>query len=113
MNMFKWIPDVDVMSTTVASKYLWVYWVVTIPLTATVLIVWRIWSNKNVMPENNVDTSNERVTGAKDATDLDTSETGFLTTRELMADFSEAQRDQLRPYRRGPFTLPRTEESAA
>jgi hypothetical protein len=41
MTMFDWKPqDQD---SGVASKYLWVYWVVSIPLTAFVLLCWRVW----------------------------------------------------------------------
>lgn len=39
--MFDWKPESP--ETQITSKYFWVYWAVTIPLTATVIGVWRVW----------------------------------------------------------------------
>jgi hypothetical protein len=38
MSMFNWAPD-----SGVASRYLWVYFVVSIPLTITVIVICRVW----------------------------------------------------------------------
>ncbi|KAH7402689.1 hypothetical protein BKA66DRAFT_6936 [Pyrenochaeta sp. MPI-SDFR-AT-0127] len=41
MTMFDWTSDPT--RTLTSSKYLWIYWAVAVPLTALVLITWRIW----------------------------------------------------------------------
>jgi Mg2+ and Co2+ transporter CorA len=46
MDMFQWQPD-DGGPATV-SRLFWVYWVITIPLTAIVLAGWLIWTRKSV-----------------------------------------------------------------
>ncbi|ORY06764.1 hypothetical protein BCR34DRAFT_518735 [Clohesyomyces aquaticus] len=43
MTMFDWTPNPEQPDSRIASVYLWVYWVVAIPLTITVLIIWRVW----------------------------------------------------------------------
>ncbi|KAF2735556.1 hypothetical protein EJ04DRAFT_491412 [Polyplosphaeria fusca] len=41
MTLFNWTPQTP--GDRITSKYFWVYWVVAIPLTALVLIIWRLW----------------------------------------------------------------------
>ena len=40
MEMFNWRPG---PGESIASPYLWVYWVVTVPITVLVYIVWVWW----------------------------------------------------------------------
>lgn len=41
MTMFDWTPEQPDKPTT--SGKIWIYWAVTIPLTALVFTVWRLW----------------------------------------------------------------------
>lgn len=47
--MFDWQADVEARSsdsnegTTVVSRHFWVYWVVSVPLTVVVFLIWRTW----------------------------------------------------------------------
>jgi hypothetical protein len=47
--MFDWQADLEVQSSDsnegskVVSRHFWVYWVVSVPLTVVVFLVWRTW----------------------------------------------------------------------
>ncbi|KAK6330308.1 hypothetical protein TWF730_004801 [Orbilia blumenaviensis] len=43
MSMFNWEAD----GTIVVSKHIWMYFAITVPLTATVMILWVIWTIKS------------------------------------------------------------------
>jgi hypothetical protein len=40
MNMFNWQAEND---ENILSAYFWVYWVITIPITVLVLLIWMAW----------------------------------------------------------------------
>ena len=46
MDMFQWQPD-DGGKASV-SRLFWVYWIITVPLTALVLVGWLIWTKRSV-----------------------------------------------------------------
>jgi hypothetical protein len=41
MSMFDWAPSAE--SRPIVSPYIWLYWTISVPLTAIVLLTWRIW----------------------------------------------------------------------
>jgi Mg2+ and Co2+ transporter CorA len=43
MNLFDWFA---VKGDRIASKWLWIYWVITIPLTALILLAWWVWNRQ-------------------------------------------------------------------
>jgi len=44
-DMFDW--NTENGSIPKVSKYIWIYWVVTVPLTLLVMITWAVWSKKD------------------------------------------------------------------
>ncbi|KAF2279362.1 uncharacterized protein EI97DRAFT_430442 [Westerdykella ornata] len=93
MSMFNWEPQGQ--DPGLVSKYLWIYWAVTIPLTVIVVVCWRLWMIKenrgfNTLPKRQEDEKSDRVSVA-DANHI-------TPTAILMAEYSEAQKQQVRPY---------------
>ncbi len=43
MSFFSWSSPASASGTSTVSNKFWVYWVVTIPLTLFVIILWRVW----------------------------------------------------------------------
>jgi hypothetical protein len=44
MSMFSWSQSLSNSDTSsVVSNKFWIYWVVTIPLTLLVIVLWRVW----------------------------------------------------------------------
>ncbi|KAE8399619.1 hypothetical protein BDV37DRAFT_228218 [Aspergillus pseudonomiae] len=41
-------------SIPMANKYLWIYWVITVPLTIIVVLIWKCWSRKQTGRANNL-----------------------------------------------------------
>lgn len=101
MSMFDWTPQQRTNDShsgnDPASKYLWVYWVVAIPLTAVVLIVWRLWMNREDKKYRS-DLHKAREDRSKMTPGLRLSGfEQFTPTKKLMAEYSETQKEQLRP----------------
>lgn len=97
MTMFEWSPpEFTQDEMRPLSNYLWVYWVVAVPLTGAVLLSWRLWMlhehrtfrrEQDALKGNRVKESASSVTPGMEIT----------PTEKLIADYSEAQRKQLRP----------------
>lgn len=100
--MFDWKPDSDQSDSSIASTYVWVYWAVAVPLTATVLIVWRVWMT---MEDKTYD---EDLRKAKLERKLESAprfhyqKDDFTAVDELMAEYSEYQQLQVRRNGRVP-----------
>ena len=43
MSMFSWSGGTSQDSSEVVSHRFWIYWAITIPLTALTIIIWRVW----------------------------------------------------------------------
>jgi hypothetical protein len=113
MTMFNWTPDQS--STSIASKYIWVYWAVAVPLTATVVLIWRFWVNKENKRHKEYKPGASKAIGQREVQDgrkVSSDPPGFKPVRELMGEYSEARKEQLRPPRRTQFSVYGTEGSS-
>lgn len=106
MDMFNWNPDPE--TTRIVSKYIWIYVVVAVPLTITVLLTWRFWVNKENKKHGEYEAGAPGTTGKNEYEEHERTSTDsrvFRPMRELMGEYSEARREQLRPPRRTQFSV--------